>query len=282
MLDVFSPLGSDARRAKYTDYREYLGERDGPLHVETRTLSRREEGMARYSRPLSRLREVDHALFHRQYARFDPKLSMSQEALLLMALVKINASEAYGVSQVFDVAYRRALLSQDDVELTLLIEETYHTRILLSSAVLYGLEITAPFAPPKGVRALIAGIARAPVALARPLMLAGEILSALAFLDLLGATREILKHDPELRDAVEERVMEILVDEIGHITFNRMLLEPAGLARARWLMPVVATGMSRSMPELGAIGLRVSARGAATVTTSARLPAAVRAAAFIA
>jgi hypothetical protein len=282
MLDVFSPLTGDARSANYSAYREYLGERDGPLDVDARTLSRREEGMIRYSRPLSRMREVDQALFHAQYASFDARRPMSQEALLLMALVKINASEAYGVSRVFDVVQERAELRRDDVELTLLVEETYHTRILLSSALLYGLEISAPFDPPLGVRVLIAGLARAPEALARPLMLAGEILSALTFLNLLDATREILKHDPELRDAIEERVMEVLVDELGHITFNRLLLDPTGLTRARWLMPMVALGMSRSMPELGAIGLRTSAVGADTVTTCARLPAAVRKAAFVA
>jgi hypothetical protein len=123
---------------------------------------------------------------------------------------------------------------------------------------------------------------RGPEWIARPLVLAGEIVGTITFLNLLFAAREILKHDPELRDAIEERVTEVLIDEIGHISFNRMLLGPGGLARARALLPLVAAASAATVPSLRAIGLRTIADDAATVTTSARLPAAVRRASFIA
>jgi hypothetical protein len=281
-LDVFSPLPPATQRANHAAYRQFLQERDGAADIDKRTLSLRELGMARYARPLSKLREVDHALFYEGYAKFNPRRPMSQEALLLMALVKTNGAEAYGVSQTYDMVYRRAAAAHDDVELLLLIEETYHTRILLSAAGLYGLQIDAPFQPPIGLRTLVGCVGLAPEIVSRPLVLAGEILGTLTFLNLLDAVRIILKHDPELRDAIEERVIEILIDEVGHISFNRMLLGPAGLARARWLLPLVVKGLSTMVPEMSAIGLRTTIAGADTLTTSARLPESVRRAAFVA
>ena len=284
MLDVFSPMQPDEQRSKRSDYRQFLIERDGTPDLERRTLTRREAGMARYTSPLSRLREIDRALFQRQYARFSPKCQMPAEAALLMALVKINGAEAYAVEQNYDLVRDRHLRRQgeDDIELLLHIEETYHTRILLSSAALYGLSIDAPFRPPAGFRALITSITRGPERLSRPLVLAGEIVGMITFTNLLHAARDILKHDPELRDAIEERVTEVLIDEIGHISFNRMLLGPAGLALARQLLPLVAAGSAQAVPVLGALGLKPSAAGAADITSSARLPAAVREAAFLA
>ena len=282
MLDVFSPMTPDQQRSKRADYRQFLIERDGTPDIERRTLARRELGMARYASPLSRLREIDRSLFQEQYARFSPKCQMPAETALLMALVKINGAEAYAVEQNYEIVRNRHLQGEDEIELLLHIEETYHTRILLSSAALYGLSIDAPFRPPAGFRVLITSITRGPEVLSRPLVLAGEIVGMITFTNLLYAARDILKHDPELRDAIEERVTEVLIDEIGHISFNRMLLGPAGLARARRLLPLVAAGSASAVPVLGALGLRPSASDAADITSSARLPAAVREAAFLA
>jgi hypothetical protein len=114
-----------------------LADRDGIIDVEKRTLSRREEGMTRYAKPLSRIRDVDRSIFEAQYASFDPKLPTPAEAMLLVALVKVNAAEAYGVNTNYERAARRFSRLEETLELTLLVEESYHTRILLSTAVLY-------------------------------------------------------------------------------------------------------------------------------------------------
>jgi hypothetical protein len=283
MLDIFSPLAPEARRENRAAYEKFLADRDGTVDVEKRTLTRREEGMARYAKPLSRIREIDRQLFDAQYASFNPKVESSPEMLLLLALVKINAAESFGVDQTYEKAFRRALKHNDALELTLLIEETYHTRILLSSAVLYGIEVTSPFRPPAALRALIGGIALSPEFMSRPLTLASEILGTLSFLNLLVRSREVLRHDPELRDSVEERICDVMVDEIGHISFNRMCLGAAGLAQARVLLPIVAMALPRTVPELSALGVTSSAsEGELTSLSSGRgLPEHVRKAAFL-
>jgi hypothetical protein len=284
MLDLFRPLSPDARKEKRAAYQRFLLDRDGRLDRETRTLSRREQGMARYTKPLSRVREIDRRTFDAQYSAFDASLPTSLETLLLLALVKVNAAEAYGVNQTFDKALREAAKHGDDLELTLLVEETYHTRILLSSAVPYGIEVDAPYEPPAGLRALVGAIAHFPETMARPLTLAGEILGTLLFLELLRKTRSVLSHDPELRDSIEERICEIMVDEIGHVAYNRMLLGRAGLAQTRVVLPLVALSLARAVPELGPLGVEAAAAPSALscLTTGRGLPEHVRSAAFLA
>lgn len=281
MLDLFSPMSPEAQRANRVAYRGYLIERDGELDIAKRTLSRREANMARFDKPLSRIREIDRVRFEAQSARFSPDRSLSSEELLLLALVRLNSAEAYGVERTVDYARHRAATGPDEIELLVHVEESYHTRILLSSAVLYGMRIDTPFKPSQGLRAMILGIAKAPEVVARPLILAGEIVGTLIFLEILHAARDILRHDAELRDAVEERISDVLVDEIGHISFNRMLLGHAGLQRAKLVLPIVAEVVAQTLPALGALGLRPSARGGSCVTSSDRLPDFVRRSAFV-
>src|SRR4029077_2692252 len=109
------------------------------------------------------------------------------------------------------------------------------------------------------LRALISAIAVSPMAIARPLTLASEVLGILLFLNLLETTRVVLRADAELRDAVEERLCEIITDELGHMSFNRQCLGAAGIAQARMLLPFVATGLSGAFPELRALGTMSSA-----------------------
>jgi hypothetical protein len=283
MVDLFSPLTPEARRDNRAAYQSFLADRDGVVDVERRTLTRREEGMARYTKPLSRLREIDRPLFEAQYASFDPKVAMPPEMMLLMALVKVNAAESFGANRTYDRLFRQAIKNGDAVELTLVIEETYHTRILLSAAVLYGIEVTAPFKPPPTLRALISGITVSPEFISRPLTLASELLGTLVFTNLLYKTRDILRHDPELRDSVEERLCDVLVDELGHVSFNRMCLGGAGLAQARMILRILGMTLGGVIPELSVLGAMsdLSEKDLDSLFNGTRLPEHVRKAAFL-
>jgi hypothetical protein len=254
------------------------------MDLEKRQLSLREQGMTRYERPLPRIREIDQDLFKRQYESFDAKAKMSPEMLLLLALVKINAAEAYGVNQSYESVLRRAIKNDDSCELILLCEETYHTRILISTALSYGIEIGSAYEPPTALRALISAIGATPPFLSRPLVLASEILAVLMFLNLLEKSRTILRHDAELRDAVDERLSDIITDELGHMSFNRNCIGAAGMAQAKMLLPMVALGMSGAFPEMNALGTMSSASGdeVTSLTRGSRLPAHIVKSAFLA
>ena len=251
-MNAFSPVSRSARPAILRDYRAYLQARDGLVDATARTLSKREAGMQPFL--VAGDRWMDRELFERQYARFDPKRDTPPETLLLLALVKVNAAEAYGVHQTIDGALERARRSDDDTELVLLVEEFYHTKILLSAARLYGIDVPAPARPHFALRALVSSIATLPDFLARPLTLAGEMMGVLVFLKLLDAARTVLSDAPCVRDAVEERLVEILIDEIGHVSFQRLSMGRAGLALTKALLPIVALGLSSSIPEVRALG----------------------------
>jgi hypothetical protein len=92
------------------------------------------------------------------------------------------------------------------------------------------------------------------MAFARPLTLAGEIIATLMFVKLLGVTEKVLKGDPETRDAIMERIIEICTDERGHISYNRMHMGPGDLARARLILPLTARIMANSFPEMVELG----------------------------
>jgi hypothetical protein len=282
-VDIFRPIPRDARRENLAAYQQFLVARDGTMDLEKRQLSLREEGMTRYERPLSRVREIDRGLFAAQYASFDARVETSPELLLLLALVKINAAEAFGVNQTYQTVLQRALRNRDTCELIVLCEETYHTRILVSTAQCYGIEIGSAYHPPTALRALITAIGITPMVLSRPLVLASEVLAVLMFMNLLEKSRVVLRHDPELRDGVEERLCEIITDEIGHMSFNRAGLGAAGMAQARMLLPMVAMGMSGAFPEMNALGTMSAASGdeVASLTTGRRLPEQVVKSAFI-
>jgi len=254
MIDLFTAMPPEVCKAQRAAYREYLRNRDGQMDVQRRTLARREQSIARFEQAPQRVREMDRQLFADQYVKFDPKRSTSAEALLLLTLTKINAAEAYGVGAAFAKAMKRAVANDDDVEVNLLIEELYHTRILLSSARLYGIEVEHAYTPPSSLRILISSVVHTPDLLAQPITLCGEIIAVMWFSKMLRIAEDVLKHDPELRDAIAERISEVLVDEIGHISFNRMHMSAGALARTRMIFPMVAKGLLNVIPELRAIG----------------------------
>jgi hypothetical protein len=105
----------------------------------------------------------------------------------------------------------------------------------------------------------------------------------LVFLQLLEAARTILKDAPSVRDAVEERLIEILIDEIGHVSFQRLSMGRAGLALTRAVLPIVARGLSSAVPEVRALGALPRAPVEAFTALARRgLPETVRRNAFLA
>jgi hypothetical protein len=272
MHEVFSPIPVEARHDGREAYRQFLAARDGTLDIERRTLSQREARMRRYAERGGRA--IDRALFDAQYARYDASRPTSPETLLLLSLVKVNAAESFGVGQTLEAALAHAEKTGDDIELIVLIEEIYHTKILLSAANLYGIEVDAPYTPSAGVRALVGSIAKAPASIARPLTLAGEIMGVATFLGLLETAGRVL--DGEVRDAFEERICEVLIDEIGHVALLRLSMGSFGLVQTRALLPFVALGVGNALPELATLGVAMNPRR----FQMDRMPEAVRKNAF--
>lgn len=255
MRDMFALVPKDLKQATLREYTQYLRDRDGELDLNARTLSKREVSVKKYETPPKLTEVMNEAEFRAQYRAFDKRNPPNSEMLLLLALVKVNAAEAYGVARNFQRTMDRALKENSQAELMILCEETYHTRILLSSANRYGIEVNEPYKPPSALRVMIGGIATAPMAIARPLTLAGEIIATLMFTKLLELAPRVLRHSPQTRDAIEERLAEICTDEHGHISFNRMHASAADLAETRLILPLTAKIMGATVfQEIAALG----------------------------
>ena len=173
----------------------------------------------------------------------------------LMAFVKINAGEAYGVEAVGRARHSRPLTDAplDRVERLLLQEEQYHTRILAGAANQFGLSPPASaYRAPLATRVLIGTLVHAPEAFFHPVLLAAEVGGLFLFNWLLQQVAR--RFTGELRESLEARLIEIMIDEIGHVAFNRVAVGPLGIEVGRVLAPEVAHSTAGMLPELKSLG----------------------------
>ena len=264
------------------EYGAFIARRDGEPDFERRTLAHREDIMQRFaSSPVRYPAPIDEPLFRRQLASFDPKLATPPELLLLLAYVKMNAGEAYGVETT--VAARHGPGAKvPPLERLVALEEIYHTRLLLSAADLFGLKVEPVYRPPLVLRLLIGALAWLPQRPFWSLLLAAEIIGLQSFWRLFQATGRILHDRGEVRDALQERVAEILIDEIGHVSFNRIRVGRPGLAAARGFVPLLAKLTGYFTPETIPIGVADISMRDAFQFDLGQLPDEIRRRAFVA
>ena len=283
MNALFDPILGSLRRERLEAYAAFLHDRDGEPDFDRRTLARREAAMAAFeATPLRYDGPFAAALFEAQHRRFDRSRPTPPEVALLLVFAKINANEAYAVERVT----RRAENDGDGIAAHLmrlvLLEEVYHTRLLLSATVLFGVRVPDPSLPAAATRAIVAGIADLPEVASRPVTLAGEIIGIITFLRIIGAVRRVFDGHPEIRDALEERVTEVLIDEVGHMSLNRLLAGPGTFSALRLLLPLFALGTYGALPEAESLGiLPLPPRDVLSFDLGA-LPAEVRRRAFVA
>jgi hypothetical protein len=279
---LFEPPARESIPDSLHAYAAYLEKRDGAPDFERRTLAARERDTARFeASPACWDGPFDTALFERHLRRYDRSAPASREMQLLLCMVKINANEAYGVESVRDKHVREEGVV-GWLHRVVLLEETYHTRLLLSAARLFGVMVTEPSPPMLITRAIVNTIASLPDPLARPVTLAGEVIGIATFLRMIGAVRRVFADRPELRDALEERVTNVLVDEVGHVSFNRLIAPAATFAALRGVLAAIAFGTRGAAPEAEALGILPIPLREAWDVDAAKLPEEVRRRAFIA
>jgi hypothetical protein len=254
--DIFTPIPTLARPEVMARFEAFLLDRDGVPDLMARVLPRREEMIHRFNNPPATFAgRIDQAMLDTQCARYDGPRSLSKEVGLLLAYVKINAAEAWSVEKNLQWLASQGGTPVDGIPLFRLLEEDYHTKILLSAANVFGVRATARYDPSPGMDLLLKAIVNLPAGIGDPLGLATEFYSVMCFNRLLRRTREILGDEPVLRELFEERVTEVLIDEIGHVSFYRMLLGSSGLRLASALLPLVAVGLRGAIPEAERAGV---------------------------
>lgn len=253
----YAPITESPREDQLQAYLTFLEKRNGTLDP-TQPYPHREEWLKGSEQWQARHRgEIDPQAFDASWQGLQLGADSTPEEHALLAFVKMNAGEAYGVEVVSRMRHGRkpgtALF--DRVERVISNEETYHTRILVGATRQFGLEPPkGAWKPPASLKVLIGTLAYSPKAIFHPVLLGAEISGVFTFNWMLERVRVVFRDQPEVRDTMEQRLLEILIDEIGHIAFNRLAVGPWGLATARRLGGQVAKASTGMFPEYAALG----------------------------
>lgn len=261
---LFAPVDDAERERALNAYIAFLNERNGLLDATTGTLPHREASLnemnASHVRFDGRLAQAD---FDRLLAKWNPAdPALTPEMLVLIVLCRMNDGEAYGV-RVVKAAQARRNVGVTDLRTKAIAfaqeEEEYHTRILKGSAHHFGLKVNAEYKPTFALRVLIGALAEAPKPLFHPILYGSEVAGVFLFNWALNRIREMVK-EPALREVLEARLMEILVDELGHVAFNRLVLSERSRKLGRFLAGQTIKGMTWITPELATLGFDKNAQ----------------------
>ena len=225
MLDarLFIPLPDAQRRRIADDFIAFALERDGEPNVRRRTLARRDaffDGLAAQPTPVWDGPPIDAAEFARWHRS---ERSLAGAPPLVAWLVKVaraNEGEGWGVDYLLDrggfdgLGKVGRLQPRDFADL----EETYHTRIMREVVRLFGLQYELRL-PPRVVQQSVKLMARLPRQASYMLLLAGELMGTVAFAHMARQGDKLLAGHPAVGERVRALLDEILIDEVGHVTF---------------------------------------------------------------
>lgn len=238
-------------------YLQFLEQRNGTLDP-TGPYPKREAWLNGINAsPVRSAEALDPELFQLSWSAFGARAAENQALTALLAFVKVNAGEAYGVEAVGRARHGRPMTGGrvDQLERLLIKEEDYHTRILKGAVHAFGVgEPKAAYRPPAPVRMLIGTLVHAPGAFFHPVLLAAEVGGLFTFNWMLKRVGELFAGQPALRELLEERLLEIITDEIGHVAFNRLAVGQGGLWAAKKLAPEVSHSTAGMTPEFKALG----------------------------
>jgi hypothetical protein len=217
----------------------------------SRRLSKREALFDRMARhPVRSLVPIDRAAYFRNMARRRPEPGLDPRMLWILATAKTNRAERFGVG--LSELLGRVNTDSDPARVHILLQETYHTRILAEVVALFGLPVHAR--PPGPFwRMLIRLMISAPEAWSRPLTGASEMAGCVLFRALRDKGIELFADEPAVAERIRLLYNEILADEIGHVGFIVARLSERGRARMRRLYRRMNTTFARQSAEVVAL-----------------------------
>jgi len=221
---LFEPLPDAQRRSIDDDFVAFALRRDGRPDVARRRLERREEFFERLAetpRPAWDGDPIDPAEFARWHRGERPLSDAPPLVAWLVQVARANEGEGWGVEYLLDRGGfdglggdGGGLRPRDFADL----EETYHTRIMREICRSFGVDFELR-EPPRVIRESVKMMSRLPRRASYMLLLAGELMGTVAFARMAARGEELLEAHPAMQERVRMLMDEILVDEVGHVTF---------------------------------------------------------------
>jgi hypothetical protein len=239
MLDprLFTPLPPAERRALGERYLAFVRERDGEPDLTHRTLARRERWFADFRStppPAWTGERIDPAAFKEWHLGKRTLRDATPLVVWLVAIARANEGEGWGVDYLLDrggfqgLGKHGTLQPRDFADL----EETYHTRIFKEIVAFFGLDFELR-PPPAPIQQSVKLMAHLPESLSFTLLAAGELMGTVAFLELAERAERLLADHPALLARIRDLLDEILIDEVGHVTYLLGSMGPARLSVVR-------------------------------------------------
>jgi hypothetical protein len=247
---LFTPLPDAQRRAIAGEFIAFALTRDGDPDVRRRTLSRREAfcaALAVQAAPRWDGPPVDQGEFTRWHRGTRPLNEAPPLIAWLVKVARANEGEGWGVDYLLDrggfdgLGSAGALQPRDFADL----EETYHTRIMREVVRLFGVEYDLR-TPPWPVQQSVKLMARLPRQASYMLLLAGELMGTVAFAHMARQGETLLADHPAVCTRVRALLDEILIDEVGHVTFLLGSMRGWQLAAIQRLALLFAASSRRS------------------------------------
>ena len=227
--------------ASILGYRRFLEVRDGDPDVYSDTLSRREEFFRRIEGdPVRSERVFDRDTYLRNVLRRRIEPGLDERMLWLLATAKANQSERFGV-ELGKLYGRGPAEDAGPEEIHVVLQESYHTRILADVAAIFGLPV--PQCPPNWtMRRFIEVMVCSPLPerFVLPLVGMSEMMGCIMFRLMRDRGMELFADEPAVAERIGVLYDEILADEICHVGLVEARLGRFGRSVMRGLYRLLA------------------------------------------
>ena len=251
-FDPFQPLSPAQRAREMEGYLAHLRAQDGEIDWDAWTLPQRAARMQRLrDEALDWQGPLDRDAFYQHFHRVgSPEVDLRTHWLILAALA--NESERFGV-EIETRELKRKGRDADPVMVYHVLQEDFHTHLLLEACRTAGLPGVTLLDPRRAHRWIIHAMSHLPDALRYVLIAVGEAIGTAVVKRLRDTV--YLFEDPAVEERLRSILDEILDDERLHTVHCRTRLERWGLLAARWLLPLGAWVAVRTYPQIAHLGL---------------------------
>lgn len=252
MINIWKVMPENERQVFNGLYIDYLKRRNGPADFQKYTAEIREHYVDSVQSDQFRKANgeplIDLGGFTKNQLANEVDTDLDERTLWAICTANVNMQERYAVDYAFQVKE----FGPDDSFSWIMIEEHYHTLLLLGCVEAMGAVVKN--VEPKLITALmVKSLSRLPRYASDPLILCTEII-ALAVLRMLWTRgHELFSGEKEIMRRIDNAYAQIITDEIGHVRHVHSRMGQARLSFARALVLPIAKSYLNDLPQITAL-----------------------------